>query len=342
VAAKAATTTIAIVFAVIEAVMSKLTLYDEYSRDEVHSIFSPDTEFTPGAGTWGLQGVVPIPDRPDDYVFFVTFGRVQGEHTFDEGITEDGVLSWQSQPQQTLEDGRIRQWINHNEFLNTIYLFLRATTNRKYVYSVASNILIMIASESDPSTFNGRFLTGHCPKIGASCLDLNFNERRPTTQLSKPPEPPARVQASGRTTSQFRVRKNVDYSVKDANDRRLGNAGELAVLAEEKKFLAAIGRADLAEKIVHVSEVEGDGAGYDIKSFNPEGSVRYIEVKTTKGGSSTPFSMAIMRSISRNAILSSIRSIASSSLRWIKDQAKCLRSLVTSKIFCSLSQLISG
>ena len=71
--------------------MIKLILYEEYSREEVHNIFSPDTSFTPQAGTWGLQGVVPIPDRLGDWVFFVTFGQTQGEHTFDEGITEDGV-----------------------------------------------------------------------------------------------------------------------------------------------------------------------------------------------------------------------------------------------------------
>jgi hypothetical protein len=33
----------------------------------------------------------------------------------------------------------------------------------------------------------------------------------------------------------------------------------------------------------------GDGAGYDIRSFNTDGSIRFIEVKTTKGGVRTPF-----------------------------------------------------
>ncbi len=76
----------------------KLKLWNSYTREQVHSIFSPDTVFTPQAGTWGLQGMVRIPDRVGDWVFFVTFGQQQGEHLFDESITEDGVLSWQSQP----------------------------------------------------------------------------------------------------------------------------------------------------------------------------------------------------------------------------------------------------
>ena len=99
--------------------MASLRRYDEYSRQEVHGIFSPDTNFTPQSGTWGIQGVVPIADRPGDFAFFVTFGKTQGAHTFDEGITEDGVLSWQSQPQQTLTDPRVLQWTHHNEFVNT-------------------------------------------------------------------------------------------------------------------------------------------------------------------------------------------------------------------------------
>ena len=114
--------------------MTKLILYEEYSRVEVHNIFSPDTIFTPQAGTWGLQGVVPIPDRPGDWVFFVTFGQTQGEHTFDEGITEDGVLTWQSQPQQSLNDRRVQQWINHDDLTHNIYLFLRTSIERRYAY----------------------------------------------------------------------------------------------------------------------------------------------------------------------------------------------------------------
>ena len=73
--------------------MTTLTLWSDYSREEVHSIFSPNTVFTPQAGTWGLRGIVKIPDREGDFVFFVTFGQEQGDHAFDESITTDGVLS---------------------------------------------------------------------------------------------------------------------------------------------------------------------------------------------------------------------------------------------------------
>ncbi|MGA2977937.1 MAG: DUF3427 domain-containing protein, partial [Spirochaetia bacterium] len=98
--------------------MPVLTLYSEYSRQDVHDIFSPDTRFTPGAGTWGLHGIVEIPDNPGDFVFFVTFGQQQAGHTFDEWITEEGVISWQSQPGQSFLDRRIQQFIHHDDYKN--------------------------------------------------------------------------------------------------------------------------------------------------------------------------------------------------------------------------------
>jgi hypothetical protein len=41
--------------------------------------------------------------------------------------------------------------------------------------------------------------------------------------------------------------------------------------------------------VVHVAKVEGDGAGYDIKSYALGGEHKFIEVKTTRGGEQTPF-----------------------------------------------------
>ena len=77
---------------------AELNLYADYSRELVHDIFAPNTPFKKSTGTWGLQGIVPIPDRQNDFVFFVTFGQSQEEHIFDENISRSGVLSWQSQP----------------------------------------------------------------------------------------------------------------------------------------------------------------------------------------------------------------------------------------------------
>lgn len=105
----------------------RLTQYEIYNREEVHDLFDPDSKFTQGTGTWGLQGVVKIPNREKDYVFFVTCGQKQADHTFEEEITEDGILTWQSQPKPTLQHPQILGFINHVHLTENIYLFLRTS-----------------------------------------------------------------------------------------------------------------------------------------------------------------------------------------------------------------------
>ena len=114
--------------------MIKLTLNEFYTREEVHTIFSPSTTFTPQAGSWGLQGIVKIPNRINDFVFFVTYGASQGDHDFEEGITSEGVLSWQSQPRQSFKSEVIQSLINHDETINSIHLFLRKEKKEPYEY----------------------------------------------------------------------------------------------------------------------------------------------------------------------------------------------------------------
>lgn len=85
------------------------------------------------------------------------------------------------------------------------------------------------------------------------------------------------------------IARKFDVAERDARNRALGRAGEERVLAHERASLLAAGRTDLAERIRWVSQVDGDGAGYDILSFDTDGSDRLIEVKTTNGWERTPF-----------------------------------------------------
>jgi len=57
----------------------------------------------------------------------------------------------------------------------------------------------------------------------------------------------------------------------------------------ERRQLKNAERSDLASKVRWISVDEGDGAGYDIMSFDPFGRERLIEVKTTNGAARTPF-----------------------------------------------------
>lgn len=85
------------------------------------------------------------------------------------------------------------------------------------------------------------------------------------------------------------IARKYDVAERDARNRALGRAGEERVLAHEHANLRAAGRTDLAERIRWVSHVDGDGAGYDILSFDTNGRNRLIEVKTTNGWERTPF-----------------------------------------------------
>jgi len=85
------------------------------------------------------------------------------------------------------------------------------------------------------------------------------------------------------------IARKYDVAGRDARNRALGRAGEASVLAHERASLRTAGRGDLAERIRWVSDLDGDGAGYDIRSFDSDGRDRLIEVKTTNGWDRTPF-----------------------------------------------------
>ena len=114
--------------------MPTLDLYQLYTRRDVHDIFSPQTKFTPQAGTWGLQGIVKVPNT-DDFVFFVTLGSEQGEHVFRESISNVGFLFWESQPKMNLSNPIIQKLIHHDTNINCIYFFYRNNKEcSKYIY----------------------------------------------------------------------------------------------------------------------------------------------------------------------------------------------------------------
>lgn len=81
----------------------------------------------------------------------------------------------------------------------------------------------------------------------------------------------------------------INYLEKEQKNRNLGMLGEEMVLEYEKWQLTISGKENLADKVKWISKEEGDGTGFDILSKNPDGTDKYIEVKTTKLGKETPF-----------------------------------------------------
>jgi len=80
-----------------------------------------------------------------------------------------------------------------------------------------------------------------------------------------------------------------DPAERDARNRDLGKAGEHFVVEFERDKLRRAGRDDLADDVRWVSDLDGDGFGYDVKSFEPDGQERLLEIKTTCGHERTAF-----------------------------------------------------
>jgi hypothetical protein len=82
----------------------------------------------------------------------------------------------------------------------------------------------------------------------------------------------------------------VDFVERDARNRELGRRGEeWALDLEQRRLHDTDRRPDLAKRVEWVAQTMGDGLGYDIASFNADGSARLIEVKTTGLGKHFPF-----------------------------------------------------
>lgn len=114
------------------------------------------------------------------------------------------------------------------------------------------------------------------PDIGSSILPID------------PPPPP--VIRRPKDQELARVVGKFDPAARDQANRDLGRLGEQHVYDHERASLVAAGQLELADAVEWTSRDLGDGAGYDIKSFDPiTGDERLIEVKATYGGATADF-----------------------------------------------------
>ena len=110
------------------------------------------------------------------------------------------------------------------------------------------------------------------------------------------PRKGSKTTSQGATSASSRKAKKVNYVVRQKNLKKIGDLGEKLAVENEKRRLRNEGRTDLADQVEHVSVTQGDGLGYDIKSFErcEDGSYwpKYIEVKATTGGKNKPFDIS--------------------------------------------------
>ncbi|WP_177336028.1 DUF3883 domain-containing protein [Pseudomonas sp. NBRC 111134] len=86
-----------------------------------------------------------------------------------------------------------------------------------------------------------------------------------------------------------RLPRKLDHAARDEANRKLGRLGEDWVIGYEQHRLTEIGHPELFQRLEWISETQGDGAGYDILSFESPALHRYIEVKATNGGIASSF-----------------------------------------------------
>lgn len=87
----------------------------------------------------------------------------------------------------------------------------------------------------------------------------------------------------------LRLPRKVDFASRDEINRKLGRAGEQWVIDFEHQRLVDARLAELFGRLEWVSDRLGDGAGYDILSYDAPTQPRYIEVKTTNGSHASSF-----------------------------------------------------
>ena len=167
-------------------------------------------------------------------------------------------------------------WINYSEFLN------RISEIREILEPQFEEKISLI----DAHSFC--WVIAHNPDIleidldSGNTLNVQFGLTDPPLGLSeenlKPKEP-----------RKFKPISKKEREKQERINNQIGNAGELFVWNAEKQLLEASKRPYLAEMMYHASKEEGDGLGYDIISFLPNGKVKLIEVKTTTGNENTKF-----------------------------------------------------
>lgn len=271
----------------------KLERYKFYTRKEVFDIFSPKNKtFSPGAGDWGNHGIIPIPET-NDFIFYITYGTILENHTFDEGINENGILTWQSQPRMNLKNETIKKLIKHDATNSNIYLFLRTEKKLPYSYIGLLEYLEHDNQRENPVYFKWQILDfdkevleRSLPNLKIQAItkddfDIDSCKKEGKLILTEQLEID-QLKYNGVETDFFKaITKN--FIEESERNSILGIKGEEAVIKYEKERLISAGKKELADKVIATRETLGNTARYDVHSYEEDGNDRYIEVKTTTG-----------------------------------------------------------
>lgn len=138
------------------------------------------------------------------------------------------------------------------------------------------------------------FLMRHPQLQQLFAADSDAIPQIPTVEdfLSAWETPPSREERKGPSVGEPKVGYypcGVNFLERESRNQTLGEAGERFVINFERARLIRAGKESLADRIEQISSTIGPSAGFDIRSFEENGTDRYIEAKTTKYGKNTPF-----------------------------------------------------
>ncbi len=284
------------------AVSMSLRRYQLYSRKAIANFFEPNYEFKRGSGRWGISGIIESPSDSGDFVFMVTLGAPKPGNPYQDALTLDGFLIWESQTQHSFNSRTIKKLIGHQGSENNIHLFLRSSGVQDYVYMGLLDYSSHDEIKQNPVHFVWRIQNWDLVENDLKRLSLDF---RPALNPAYSPiastgsvatlievPRPALYASSKKERKKMASGGCVDWAAKDAKNRLTGLVGEKLVVQHEIEGLKAANRPDLANMVEHVALTDAT-AGYDIRSYGTDGSPKRIEVKTTEGPIRTPFYISI-------------------------------------------------
>ncbi|ACT13345.1 MULTISPECIES: DUF3427 domain-containing protein [Pectobacterium] len=274
-----------------------LSVNNKYNREEICNLFEPNYKFTPQSGKWGVSGIVKI-DK--DVVFIVTLEKPHEGNPYGDSLSDDGLLNWKTQTKMSINDEFVQRLIGHDHNTSNIHLFLRYNKKDKYSYLGLLRYEWHNGNSSNPVHFKWRLINSVISRklndlfdssnlVHSIPLVSDADDFDPANFFLKEEENNRKYKE--RTSTVYKSQREIseiDRAAADERNSNLGSQGELLVLHYEKNELIKAGRADLAEKVKQVSEMNC-AAGYDILSFDSDGNEKYIEVKTTMGGKNTVF-----------------------------------------------------
>lgn len=121
-------------------------------------------------------------------------------------------------------------------------------------------------------------------KNGSPLLNIvKQEEKKETIEKQIVPVAPEKI---------YHTARKIDWDKVNQQRGLTGSQGEKIAMAIERDYLIQIGYSELADKVKNVSKEIGDGLGYDILSYFPDGREKYIEVKSSTKANGQSFHLS--------------------------------------------------